>query len=202
MKYPNITCQLLQKENPRLDTFKLTPEQLQALKERPVKTPKKLLIYVISFNDESEQIARDDFGSYTWAKIYRLKKQTELFESIMYKDELMDMYDEWKDMDYVGTISYSYFRKYPKNKIYLLNKIDNLERPFHGLVHPLPDPHYHNDKMKEYMTTLLNEVGLKPSNSWIFCNYWCCTPLKMKEYISWFTTVSVSYTHLTLPTKA
>lgn len=167
----------------------LSIEQINTLKNVATKASKNVLIYVLCFDDGSEEIAREDFGTFAWAKIYRLKKQTELFEGILYKDELMEMYDEWKDLDYVGTISYSYFRKYPKNKVYLLNKLLNLERNFHGLVQPLANPMYHNEKMREYMVLLMERVNLKPSKSWFFCNYWCCKPSIMKDYITWFNTI-------------
>jgi hypothetical protein len=180
MKYPNSAIE---------PPTNLSIEQLTSLQNSRIKASKNVLIYVLCFHDESEEIAREDFGSFSWARIYRLKKQTELFEGIMYKDELLELYDEWKDVDYVGTISYSYLRKFPKNKEYLLNKLGNLDRNFHGLIHSLSNPMYHNEKMKDYMILLIERVNLKPSKSWFFCNYWCCKPSIMKAYITWFNNV-------------
>ena len=82
---------------------------------------KNILIYVLCYNDETEKQATDEFSQYEWAKVYRIKEQTYLFESIMFRNELMDMYDEWKDKDYIGTISYSIFSK--ANKAEFLNSL-------------------------------------------------------------------------------
>ena len=68
----------------------------------------KRIIYIICHNDGSEKKAHEHFDKYSWARIYRIPKesQTHLMESVMYKTELMKVYDEWKDADIVGTLSY------------------------------------------------------------------------------------------------
>ena len=151
----------------------------------------RVIIYVLCYNDATEKTAREQWGDYQWARIYRLKRRTELFEAVMYKDELMEMYDEWKDADYVGTIAYSYLRKFPDNREYLLDKLDNLHGDFVGLIEPSPYPYYHNPTMKAFMEILILKVGLKinPHQRWLFCNYFCCPPRVMKAYIRWFNSV-------------
>ena len=66
------------------------------------------IIYVLCYDDVTEEKARTEFGMFKWARIYRIPKESQnhLFEGVMYQTELMKLYDEWKDKDYVGTISY------------------------------------------------------------------------------------------------
>ena len=146
----------------------------------------KVIIYVLCYNDDTEQQARDQWEQYSWARVYRMKRRTELLESIMYKTELMELYDEWKDADYVGTVSHRAFQKFPDQKSYLLNKVADVSGNFVELIKPSNSPYYHNDFMKTTFEHMLSRVGLKPSDKWLFCNYWCCPPSVMKAYIQWF----------------
>ena len=112
---------------------------------------KNILIYVLCYNDKTEKQANDEFSQYEWAKVYRIKEQNHLFEGVMFRNELMDMYDEWKDKDFVGTIAYSIFSKVSRDHFFsLLEKADQalhdvvffntkhdphcLEESFHGKV--------------------------------------------------------------------
>jgi hypothetical protein len=149
----------------------------------------KVIVYVLCHDADTERQAREQWEHYSWARVYRMKKRTELFESIVFKDELMELYDEWKDADYVGTVSHRCFRKFPDEKDYLLSKVANPSGNFVGLIPPFPHPHYHNDFMRMTFEHMLRRVGLKPSREWYFCNYWCCPPAVMKDYICWFNTV-------------
>jgi hypothetical protein len=148
----------------------------------------KVVIYVLCYNDQTEATARAHWGMYDWARVYRLKRRTELFEGVMYEQELMDLEDEWKDADYVGTIAYSYLRKYPHNKDYLLTKLATLSGDFVGLIEGETNPYYTTDVMRGYMETLIRQAGFKvsPTQSWVFANYWCCPPSVMKTFIRWF----------------
>jgi hypothetical protein len=69
----------------------------------------KRVIYITCHDDVSEQKARETFGKYDWARVYRIpeESQSHLMESVMYTTELMKVYDEWKDAEFVGTLSYS-----------------------------------------------------------------------------------------------
>jgi len=151
----------------------------------------KVIVYVLCYNDDTERQAREQWEQYDWARVYRLKRRTELFEAVMYKDELMDLEDEWKDADYVGTIAYSYLRKFPDHKDYLLTKLATLSGDFVGLIEQETNPYYTTDAMRVSMETLIHQAGfkVKEEQSWLFCNYWCCPPRVMKTYIRWFNEV-------------
>jgi hypothetical protein len=71
----------------------------------------KILIYVLCYDDASEELSKQYFQGYTWARIYRIKNQSHLFEGVMYQSELLELYEEWKYVDYVGTISNSILKK-------------------------------------------------------------------------------------------
>ena len=98
----------------------------------------------------------------------------------------MDMVEQWEDADYVGTVSHRAFLKFPEQKGDLLNKVKNPSGKFVGLIKPYTDPKYHDEFMKTTFEHMLSRVGLKPSDEWFLCNYWCCPPSVMKEYVRWF----------------
>ena len=71
------------------------------------------ILYILCHDDASEDKARTDFGQYSWARIHRIRTQTHLLESGMYQHELMNMYNEWKDAEFVGTLSYKLLDRMP-----------------------------------------------------------------------------------------
>jgi hypothetical protein len=73
----------------------------------------KILIYILCYDDSSEKKAIAIFSQFDWARIYRIPEEVQdhTFEGVMYRSELMKMYDEWKDVDFVGTASYKFFDK-------------------------------------------------------------------------------------------
>jgi hypothetical protein len=146
----------------------------------------KVIIYVLCHDDDTERQAREQWEHFSWARVYRMKRKTELFDAEMYRSDLMEMADQWEDADYVGTVSHRAFRKFPEQREYLLWTINNLEGKFVGLIKPFTRPAYHDDFMKTTFEHMLSRVGLKPSSKWYFCNYWCCPPSVMKGYIHWF----------------
>ena len=72
----------------------------------------KVLVYVLAHNEETLAKAQEEYGAFPWAKTIILP-QTIWLENVMYVSYLMEHYDEWKDMDYVGTIAYSASTKQP-----------------------------------------------------------------------------------------
>ena len=71
------------------------------------------ILYILCHDDASEEKARNDFSKYSWARIHRIRTQTHLLESGMYQQELMSMYTEWKDAEFVGTLSYKLLERMP-----------------------------------------------------------------------------------------
>lgn len=174
------------------------------------------IIYVICYDDESEKKAIDDFQSYSWARIYRIpaEVQNHLFEGVMYQTELMKLYDEWKDKEFVGTISYKLkdrFAWYPYRSMETINLlISTIKSEDYNVVPFMP---FIGGNFQELNTDLRNvyklmcdfifplkniysvsksgihthELDFKHENFFFF-NYWMTTPSKMLEYISFFNT--------------
>ena len=178
---------------------------------------KNKIVYVLCYDDESEKIARTDFEKYWWARIYRIPKdaQNHLFEGVMYTTELLKLYDEWKDKDYVGTISYK-----------LIERSKFLSNTFEDIVSSIEDVSTHRDIVislaggfvgivfntinyseKVFLDTC-NTIGLPINREeiysltkrkrrsydiytsrFIFFNHWMTSPYWMLKYIQFFNNI-------------
>jgi hypothetical protein len=172
------------------------------------------ILYILCHDDTTEQRALAEFKNYNWARVYRLQNQNYLLESLFYVDQLLNLYDEWKDKDFVGTLSYKFFERV---RAYECAKIKSLDRILEQIEKTSPTeydvvsfmtlkgglwgelPHLeqivHNTAESCRMNILkgYNVVTRKkvytttPFQSWFFFhNYWMCTPALMLQYISFF----------------
>ena len=174
------------------------------------------IIYVLCYDDESEQKANTEFIQYPWARIYRIpvESQNHLFEGVMYQTELMKLYDEWKDKEFVGTISYKLKARlnwYPYTTMERIdNAIQNMSPVSHDVVPFLHfgganfsnlNPNLGDEfkKMTNYVIPIHKEykVGYRINtrekefkvSSFFFFNYWMATPAHMLEYIYFFNSI-------------
>ena len=176
----------------------------------------KCIIYIVCHNDGSEKIAHEHFSKYSWARIYRIpdESQTYLMENVMYHTELMKVYDEWKDAEIVGTLSY----KLPSRFIGW-NDNGNIQELSNYIIKDVkPDNRIYG--IKSYYSVLLentpivynvirdtcktlgititqrgnydvlkrkfNLVNYMDNKMIIFHNYWMTTPSTMTKYIEFF----------------
>jgi len=153
----------------------------------------KIIIYVLCYDDATEALANTQYGAFDWARVHRIKKHTHLFEGIMYQEELLNMYSEWKCADFVGTISYSFTSKVPLN---------HLIRMIERAIHEKPDVTMfwsrarddgiggHNQHLiqlyKSVLDMLISKTHPKVSQLYCFSNYWMATPKHMLLYIDFF----------------
>lgn len=154
----------------------------------------KLLIYVICYDDASEIIANTNFKHFEWARIYRIPEevQNHLFEGVMYQSELMKLYDEWKDKDYVGTISYKTLQKISLYSLkqgvgeVMTGSYDFI--PFFTGYRTFLDCHDNNNLAKEFETikNTLFEIVEDYVPLYSFANYWVTRPRTMLMYIEFF----------------
>jgi hypothetical protein len=174
------------------------------------------IIYVLCYDDESEQEANAEFSQYPWARIYRIpvEIQSHLFEGVMYQTELMKLYDEWKDKEFVGTISYKLKARlnwYPYTN---MDKIDNTIRTASLVSHDVvPFLYFGGANLSALSPTLTHEfkrmadslipihkeykVGHRintrdkeiQTSVFFFFNYWMTTPGRMLEYIYFFNSI-------------
>jgi len=153
----------------------------------------KVIIYVICYDDASEIIANTNFKHFEWARIYRIPEeaQNHLFCSVMYHTELMKVYEEWKDKDYVGTIGYKTLQKMSLDG--LKHGVDEVMTgsydfiPFLTCYSTFLESHS-NNVAKEFETiknTLFDIVeDYVPLYS--YANYWVTRPRSMLLYIEFF----------------
>jgi len=82
----------------------------------------KTIIFILSYSDETYNYAIKHYKHLKWAKVIRIET-TILFESIMYDKWLIENYDEWKDYDYIGFLSWKFNQKIRIPNIDKLNDI-------------------------------------------------------------------------------
>jgi hypothetical protein len=157
----------------------------------------KILIYILGYNNETLNSANELFGSYKWAKIIILPASI-LFENYMYDKWLLEHYEEWKDYDYIGTLSWRVKDKIvlpdiEKMAIFLKNNDIFDVVPFFVI----DDKNWINDidRRQPYNNIILKLLFQKlgfpndyMKNNFIqfYCNYWITRPKIMKEYIDFF----------------
>jgi hypothetical protein len=168
----------------------------------------KIIIYILCYDDTTEHIAKETFKEFDWARVYKLTNQNHLFEGKFLSVDLFELYDEWKDADYVGTLSYKAFEKI--NKEYAIQKINNLESNLYDVLflyledNDLFHQHFQSgpimrrifrNMMAKTMPKLISSswwninypvINIKQYN---FCNYFVTRPILMYQYIQFFRTI-------------
>lgn len=148
--------------------------------------PASVRLYILCHTDERYKEAQTLYGKYTWAYPIRMKYNDASFENAFWK-QLLELHDEWKDFDMVGTLS---FKAYQKISLDTVDKIIkhrgwgfskyyhfyDTHEPMSLTVHPNLGP-ITMDILKQFQFRL-------PTGN--YCNYWMCTPTLMLRFIHWF----------------
>ena len=165
----------------------------------------KLIVYIVCHNDESRDIAYKEYGQYDWAKVIIIPT-TKYRENIMYTKILLDLYDEWKDADYVGTLSYKARTKttIPENLQDFINKAKQNNADliyFYNYSECKLDIHTqavraHGDVFRQIWKMTLNEMGFDDKTIFdkniikLYSNYWIATSKLLFDYCSFIEKVS------------
>ena len=152
----------------------------------------RLRIYILSFNDETFNFANERYSNYDWAKVIKIET-TVLFESIMYDSWLIDNFDDWKDFDYIGFLSWKVEHKIKlpdfDNIIRILDKNNSYE------VIPLFFGYKFFINEHDYLYVILNTLFtcLNYPNNYVltdfipfYCNYWIARKDILIKYIQFF----------------
>ena len=158
----------------------------------------KIIIYILTYSEETLNIAKQIYGHNNWARFVILPP-TILFENYMYDEILMQKYEEWKDCDYVGTLSWKCHIKIvlpDMNKLcnYLYHNSYYDIVPFYVIYNQelLDDIDRIQPNNKKILNILFDELGYEKDyikkNKFIefYCNYWIARPKIMLEYINIF----------------
>ena len=161
----------------------------------------KIRIYVLCYSDDTYIKATELYGQKEWAKVVYIKS-TVLFESIMYDSWLEENYDDWKDFDYVGTISWKapFKIRMPdidKLAVFLENNKDNYDIAafYHIDMNMIDRTTYYHPKFRTLWIKILSKLGysidqiLNNNIKGFYCNYWITTPKLMLDYINFFKKV-------------
>ena len=151
-----------------------------------------VVIYVLCSDTEKLTLAKSIYTTYRWAKPILLKYQDYTLENSFWK-QLGEIQHEWDNLDMVGTIAYSAFKKINlpqldeiiNNKLYFPNKY------YHFMDSNVPIPNCNTNKHPQFITIwndMLNKLNLQTTTE-NNCNYWMCSTLLMKHFIIWHTTI-------------
>jgi hypothetical protein len=155
--------------------------------------PTNSIIYVLYYDEATKIEAEKIYGKYNWFKPI-FNETSKYVESGFILDVLPKLQDEWKDKDYVGTISWKAYKKikitdFEKiniardqdlDLVYLLYTENCFENMFKNIdyLHPL---------FSKIWASVLEKMGycdVFPQNvTWFYCNYWLAKPSVMKQYI-------------------
>jgi hypothetical protein len=163
---------------------------------------KHIIIYILYFNEETKRLSYELFEKHPlWAVPLELD-QTHLLESGMYATQLNNMYEDWKDADYVGTISPRGAKSKIKNLAVLCKAFDTYisdrnQNTFGDIAFFLPfkeKPGWKHSNKKGFLCqSILNSCiqtcNLKtiPGDQLLgYCNFWMAKPTYLKDYIDLF----------------
>jgi len=151
----------------------------------------KVIIYILSNNIQRFNISQRIFRQYSWAKPIILKNPDFSFENVFWT-QLNDLYEEWKNADMVGTLSYSAFKKINLNEVdeIIRNNLYYPNKYYHFMDSNVPIPNDNTNKHPNFMVIwndILDKLKLNTTTE-NNCNYWMCSPALMKPFINWYMT--------------
>jgi hypothetical protein len=153
----------------------------------------KIIIYVLCYDEYTENVSRCVYGIYPWCRIFRMPEPSVYLEFSMYTRYLQELRSEWADADFVGTLSWKAYQKVLIGDIaeaiasaggksfvpFFLYRGNALAQANHA--HPL---------FSRIWVRLLSRMGypghqiLSRTIPLVQCNYWMAKPDLMQEYIN------------------
>lgn len=164
----------------------------------------KLIIYVLCYDDASEEAAHASFKDHAWATVVRLPDDPVLgkyMEGASFLSTLKERRHEWEGVDFVGTLSW----KAPEKMYIPADLADHLHKvaAFADVVAFMPSTEalVHqgmvcHPRFLEVWIPVLQEMGYTVSDAVnsnlcaFFCNYWVATPEWMSRFIDFYTRVT------------
>lgn len=157
----------------------------------------KLIIFILSYNEETYNYANEKYKNFWWAKIIKIDT-TIYFESIMFDKWLLDNYQEWICYNYIGFLSWKFESKIQFPNIDLISTILNNDNSYELI--PLfianPDGIFKNITVHKYMYDILqrlfiklefqDDYVIKTERIGFYCNYWIARKDVLIKYISFF----------------
>lgn len=149
----------------------------------------KVRLYILCHTDEKYESAKKIYQKFSWAHPIRMKYQDCTFENAFWQ-QLAEIYEEWRDLEMVGTLSFSAHAKIDLSLVdeIIQNKVYN-PLYFHFkstpvLVEDSVDARGHPHLLEIWSDTL-KVLGLETTNE-CFSNYWMCAPVLMNGFLTWY----------------
>jgi hypothetical protein len=148
-----------------------------------------IIIYILCYNQDRYELAQEKYRAYNWARPLIMKYQDYTFENAVWT-QLLEIKDEWISCEFVGTLSFTAFRKI---------NIDNINRRIvEGFYIGKPyvnfncnnrlildhKGRFHHPNFKEIWIDSLNDLNINDITE-NACNYWMCKPDLMVRFIEW-----------------
>ena len=110
-----------------------------------------------------------------------------ILENAFWK-QLLSLYDDWRDCEMVGTLSWKAYQKIDLKTVDAIIKSRDLWSS--GYYHfYVTDTNIHEDTSHPYLQTILRDtniiLNLDITGKSCYCNYWMCTPNAMLDFIPW-----------------
>ena len=161
-----------------------------------LKSISNVIIYILCYSEETYNKAISIYKKYNWAKPIIIKNQDYTFENAFWK-QLLDIKDEWSNLDMVGILSWKAYKKKDIIDLELINKIIlNKEYIGKDYIHFCDTNTLVNNSLnilshthfKDIWNYILNELKIKDFTESI-CNYFMSVPHKMLGFINWYVNI-------------
>ena len=201
---PNTTIQTPTQTTTNVKANANVKTQNPPLKSLPPPWSGRIAVYVLFYDDNSQAAADKMCKAHPlWVRPHKLK-QTMLLENILYAETLRQLESEWVGCDFVGTIAAI---GGPKK----INNFEKLCKAFDAhcdgrvpLVDSTVDSLWlsavtgagldgHPPVFKRAFNDLATDSGMSDmtnktfKSTWCFCNFWLARPMRMREYITFFS---------------
>ncbi len=156
----------------------------------------KIRIFVLTYDDETRKFAEEWTAGLSWATVVH-NKTTIYLENLMYSSWLLEHIEQWRDCDYVGTLSWKTPRKIAVPDMQALVSHLTLRNPDVVPFFPCHEPillqgERHHPLFRQLWCELTRELGISedqataPAIPLFFCNYWMARPSWMLRYMEFF----------------
>lgn len=152
----------------------------------------KVLVYILCYNDETHTVAQQEYGFEPWARVL-LIHSTPYMENVMFTEYFPNLEHEWRDADYVGTLSWKARTKIKFDMPAIIEELALLQPDVFAL-NPgkkqtlMKQPRIH-PKFKELWIAVLNRFGVSKDIATskqivpFYCNYWLAKPEYLRAYM-------------------
>lgn len=152
-----------------------------------------IIIYILCYNQDRFEAAKEQYRAYSWAKPLLMTYQDYSFENAVWK-QLLEIQDEWDSCEFVGTLSFTAYRKINLETIhrritegfYSGKSYVNFNCSTRKILEHRGK--FHHPNFKEIWCDMLRDLNIEDITD-NACNYWMCRPDLMVRFIEWHHTV-------------